>query len=503
MRPRTLFWKLFLGNALVLGVVVFVSSVVVFGAFNRFTVPESGTRHMVWATLMTAVLTSLVAAMVLARFWSARIRRITAAARRLSRGDLSAKAEVFGSDETAILARSLNQMRDHLVRHLGTIDRQRRTLSSLLAQLREGVVVTGPDERIVLVNPEAQRLLRLTSPKPDGTFEGLTVERCIPQHDLQLLLRPAAQFGADQSENTHVDPSIVPPAEAEGHFQEIRIQVGGPDGPVSLLARACDMLLPATDGEAESSSGPSRPGRLLVLTDITELARAIQVKADFASNASHELRTPLSAIVAAVETIRSLDPQEYRKDADHFLDVIERHSRRMQAMVVDLLDLARLESPLVSFDSVRLPTRDVITEMHDAFADTLVDKELQWQVTIAPDCRELVAQPDLIRIALRNLIENAIRFTPAGGRVELVAQRVNGSVQLEVVDTGCGIPPAEQPRVFERFYQVGRARSGPDRGTGLGLSIVRHAVAAMNGTVELQSAVGKGTRVTIVLPQSG
>lgn len=453
-------------------------------------------RRLVWTVAVVAVLSVVFLALAFAQFWSRRIRRLTAAARRFSRGDLTARVDVSGTDETAVLARSLNELRDNLVRQLDTIDRQRRTLSSLVSQLREGVVVTGAEGRIVLVNPEARRLLQISSPRADGSFEGLTIEQCIPQHDLQELLRPTPGTGSD-SQTTSMEPRSNIGVAGD---QETRLQLDGPTGPISLLARACDVALPA-DQPNRGNEEASAPGRLLVLTDITELSRALQVKTDFAANASHELRTPLSAILAAIETIRSLDPQA-ESAAAQFLNVIERHSRRMQAMVVDLLDLSRLESPLARFEPSRLRTKDVFAEMQSIFSDDIDARSLNWHVEIDPACHEWHAHPDLVRIVLRNLLENAIRFTPPGGRIELSARRADGSVRLQVTDTGCGIPAAEQSRVFERFYQVERARSGPDRGTGLGLSIVRHAVAAMEGTVELQSTVGEGTRVTVSIPQA-
>jgi two-component system phosphate regulon sensor histidine kinase PhoR len=132
-----------------------------------------------------------------------------------------------------------------------------------------------------------------------------------------------------------------------------------------------------------------------------------------------------------------------------------------------------------------------------------MEKRLHWSVTVAGGCEQAVTHPELLRIVLRNLIENAIQFTAADGHLEVRVDRDGRDIALTVIDDGCGIAPEEQQRVFERFYQVGRARSGPGRGTGLGLSIVRHAVAAMEGTIDLQSVVGRGTQVTVRIPDRG
>jgi len=459
-------------------------------------------HRLVWAIGLAGLLTVVLLALGLARLWIRPIRRITLTARSLSRGDLSARVPVTGNDELAMLARSFNQMRDRLASHLEMIDRQRRTLESLVAQLGEGVVVAGPDGRIVLINPAAVRLLGLAPPQNNlGTFEGRAVEQCIPQHGLQKMLLP-------NPPGTGVPPD-ADDAAAETGSRDVPLHVQGPDGPVSLLVRASDVALPVFSGAGGEHAEAGRPatGRLLVLTDVTELSRAIQVKTDFAANASHELRTPLAAIRAAVETLMQMDLTRDAGPAKDFLSVIDRHSERMQAMVADLLDLSRIESAPRQFEPETITIRDLFKDIRARFEDPILQRKLRWQEDVAEPLVSIRANPYLLRLALDNLVDNAIKFTDPGGQVRIACRRTGGGpgeappVAIEVADTGCGIPEAEQGRVFERFYQVGRARTGGLRGTGLGLSIVRHAVAAMRGTVHLESRVGQGTRVTILIPQ--
>ena len=444
---------------------------------------QRATRHRLLGTVaVVGLLATLLLAVGLARLWSRPIKLITETARSLSRGDLAARAEIGGDDELATLARSLNQMRDHLAAHLETIDRQRRTLGSLLEQLHEGVVVAGPDGRIVLINPAAMRLLGA-----DGMIEGRAVEECIAQHDLQELLLPG-------------------PHPAEPAVREVRIRAEGQDGEIALLARGSTILLPTSPADGGTPGSAAMTGRLLVLTDVTELARMIQIKADFAANASHELRTPLSAIRAAVETLLQIDLERDAESAQHFLSVVDRHSSRLEAIVADLLTLSRIESSPGQFQPGTAAPRDIIADFAARHPERIEGKRLQLSVDIPPELATIPANPHLLRLVLENLLDNAIKFTDPGGRIEVVCRRTmlaNGTpaVELVVSDNGCGIPEEDQARVFERFYQVERARSGTaTRGTGLGLSIVRHAVAAMNGTVELTSRVGEGTRVIITLP---
>jgi signal transduction histidine kinase len=237
------------------------------------------------------------------------------------------------------------------------------------------------------------------------------------------------------------------------------------------------------------------------------LANMVQIKADFAANTSHELRTPLSAIRGAVETLLDMDFTDDPESARKFLGVIDRHSSRMMAMITDLLNLSRLESSQGRFEPTTVRPREFLAELQTHYSDILLSKNLHWQGCSEEPLETIAVNPYLLRLTLDNLVDNAIKFTESGGRISVACRRDAEqslgprSVLIEVADTGCGIPEEEQGRVFERFYQVERARSGAARGTGLGLSIVRHAVAAMHGTVALRSKVGEGTTVTITIPQ--
>lgn len=449
------------------------------------------TTRLIWTVGAVLLLAAVLLAMGLAGLWSRPIRHITQTARSLSRGDLSARVQIMsGKDELALLARSLNRMRDGLVAHLQTIDRQRRTVESLLAQIHEGVIVAGPDGRIVQINPAALRLLGLAGEaaayEATEPFVGRPIDECIPHPAVGRMLRGGTHNGEHEG------------GLASG-LGEARLQFETAAGRVHVLARADDIQLSESGGD-EAAPGV---GRLLVLTDITELARTIQMKTDFVANASHELRTPLSTIRAAVETLMNLDPAEDPDAARRFISVVDRHSARLTELVSDLLDLARVESPTTRFEPEPLRPRDVFDDLESRFGEKARAKGLRF-ATDAGACGacSFRVHPHLIRLVLDNLVDNAIKFTDSGGAVRVLARCDNATAAVDVIDTGCGIDPADQERVFERFFQVERARSGPRPGTGLGLSIVRHAVAAMGGRVTLQSEVGKGTRVSVTWKQA-
>jgi signal transduction histidine kinase len=262
-------------------------------------------------------------------------------------------------------------------------------------------------------------------------------------------------------------------------------------------------------------------GVLIVLRDISTLAGAVQMKTDFVANASHELRTPIAAIKVAFETLAECiddDPVQ----ANRCMTIIAGHLRRFEEMLRDLLDLSRVESPDLRPMLSPLPANDVILALQSLWQHAADEKGVELRFKL--DDPDLVFQSDkrLLDLILRNLIENALKFTPAGGHVTVEIARhalppdaaraheqLTGEgfseVIVTVTDSGIGIPAEHLDRVFERFYQVDAARTGTNagRGTGLGLAIVKHAALALGGSIKLASTMGKGTTATCVLPQIG
>jgi two-component system phosphate regulon sensor histidine kinase PhoR len=457
------------------------------------------------AAIATVVIATAIFRAVLQRSLTRRIETVATHARRLATGQLSARPEIDGSDEFSSIAQSLNEACGRWSADLESLDRQRRMLLSLLDQLHEGVVVVRMDGRIALMNPAAIRLLNVRAADESHplAFEGALVEQVVSQHTLQRLLRHDGSVGRSRSgDQEEVWSDVGDPAESNGQSvdrvpmdeAEARLQLERAGVSMHVLARASDLVLPNADGAEDASVG-----RLLVLTDITELNRTIQMKADFVANASHELRTPLSNIRAAVETLLQMDLRSEPDEAGRFLNIVDRHSTRLTAMVSDLLELARLESPEAVFEHEPVNPHDLMNEIGERFASAIESKGVLFSAHCAlPSGDAIDINPRLIRLALDNLVENAIKFTESGKRVMVECRREDDLALFTVRDEGCGIPESEQERVFERFYQVERARSGmAARGTGLGLSIVRHAVAAMRGSVSLRSRVGEGTEVTL------
>jgi two-component system phosphate regulon sensor histidine kinase PhoR len=264
-----------------------------------------------------------------------------------------------------------------------------------------------------------------------------------------------------------------------------------------------------------------------ILHETTELRHLLKVRQDFVANASHELRTPLTSITGYVETLLSLAPNE-PPEMQRFLSIIQKNVSRMNLLVSDLLDLAKLDAKELTDENLkRVKVEEVVTTALQMVDDQAREKEIILIRETENLPNELTAcwEKDRIIQALFNVLDNAVKYTPPGGQVRLSANRVQRSafgvqrkediderrmtnnelvdfIEISVADTGIGIPKEHLSRIFERFYRVDKARSRELGGTGLGLSIVKHIIESHGGTIQVQSMLGQGSTFTIVLPLS-
>jgi two-component system phosphate regulon sensor histidine kinase PhoR len=241
-------------------------------------------------------------------------------------------------------------------------------------------------------------------------------------------------------------------------------------------------------------------GAVLVLHDITDLRRADQMRRDFVANVSHELRTPLTAIKGYAEAL--IDEPDDAEARQRFLEVIHRHSTRMEQLVKDLLRLARLDAGQETAEPVSSDMRLLVTTVVADFETAARHKRQQLRTHVAPEAGTLVVDPAKFHDILRNLVENAVNYTPDGGRIDVTADLHDGRYRLIVTDTGPGIPPDDLSRVFERFYRVDKSRARPG-GTGLGLAIVRNLVHVLGGEISVANRDSGGAAFTVLLPLGG
>jgi signal transduction histidine kinase len=242
-------------------------------------------------------------------------------------------------------------------------------------------------------------------------------------------------------------------------------------------------------------------GTVVLLRDVTEERKLDELRRDFVANVSHELRTPLTILKSYLETLLGGAVQQDRRLTRRFLLVLQRETDRMVRMVNDLLQLSRLDYQQGPGERRSVDLAALLREVTGGMALRLERRGLALRLGLPSTLPSVSGDPEQLKQVLNNLLENAVKFTPRGGRVtvEVVAQEQ--AVYVKVCDTGMGIPPEDLPRIFERFYRVEKGRSRQHGGTGLGLSIVRQIVESHGGAVWAESQVGQGTCVTFSLPR--
>jgi two-component system phosphate regulon sensor histidine kinase PhoR len=389
-------------------------------------------------------------------------------ARAMSEGDFSVRAPIRSPDEIGQLGRALNVMATSLQDKLGDLQRERAKIAAILDSMVEGVIAVDGQDHLLLINERARVILGVGR----GREEGKPFLEVVRNVDLHGLLRQARATGQGVLTTREV---IV------AGLAERRLQVNAV--PLQL--------------------GADEPGVAMVLHDITELRRLEQVRTEFIANVSHELRTPLTAIQGYLETLLS-GALEDRGHARQFLEVVARHTERLGRLLNDLTDLSNIELGKVSLRIEPTVLGEVVDSVIGIIRPRAQRGGVSLHTVLAPDAPPVKADRDRLAQILINLVDNAVKYTPAGGQVSVTADRAAGGlVEIAVRDTGVGIPAEDLPRITERFYRVDKARSRELGGTGLGLAIVKHLVMAHGGELRITSEVDKGTVVRVTLPGAG
>jgi two-component system phosphate regulon sensor histidine kinase PhoR len=435
-------------------------------AFVRLSLPLTEIAQQQHAILLLAlggVGTALPVAAALAWLLSAPLaRRVTAiaeVARRYATGDMTRPTRGYGDDELGEVARALDGTIQELGRRVNELAHDRRHLRAILAGMVEGVIVIDAQGRLVMANGAARAMLKL-----DDSATGRRYQEWMRQSEL---------------------------------FAELTMALKGeaPAGVEFVLARDPSRTCVARAAPAGAPEG----GAVLVLHDISDLRRADRVRRDFVANVSHELRTPLTAIRGYVEAL--IDDPPPPDDRRRFLEIIARHTDRMERLVKDLLRLARLDAGQETTEMEDCDVNAIIQAVAHELASVIATKETTVEIAIPPDVRTITSDPAKLHDVLRNLLENAVNYSPEKGTVRVEAERSDAAVALRVLDTGPGIPAADLTRVFERFYRVDKSRSRAPGGTGIGLAIVKHLVELLGGTVTAGNRPEGGAAFTVRLPQ--
>lgn len=421
--------------------------------------------RMAVAGAVAAALVALVSFLI-ARFISGGLERMRRGAERFAAGDFLHRVEGFATEELDALSAAMNRMAAQLAERIDIITRQQNEQEAVLSSMSEGVLAVDGSGKVINLNPAAARMLDAAR----EAVRGRLVHEALRKPDIIRFVESALES-------------------AEPVEDDIRIRVSGKD----------DRFLHASGAALRGADG-GKIGALIVLHDVTRLQKLENVRRDFVANVSHEIRTPITSIKGFVETI--LDGAiESREDTERFLNIVLRHTDRLNAIVDDLLALSRIEKQNEGGGVELVPgeLRGVVDSAVEVCAPRVEERGLRLEVA-CPAGLAARLNSSLLEQAVVNLIDNAVKYTPAGKRVRVSGRRAGETVVIEVEDEGCGIEKRHLPRLFERFYRVDQARSRELGGTGLGLSIVKHIVIAHGGSVEVDSTPGQGSDFRIILP---
>jgi two-component system, OmpR family, phosphate regulon sensor histidine kinase PhoR len=424
---------------------------------------ENGFRALL-GPFAIALVVSGAAALVAARGIATAIGRRASEAKSVAHsyaaGDFSQRLRDESADELGQVSRSLDEAVQLLRVRLAALARDRARMEAILTGMVEGVLVVDDRGTVELANEAARRLLHLR-------------DEAVGRRYLDLIRQPDIVAQISRSlRDEHTDA------------QELAL---GHDSAQIVIARTTRVATPTSSGA------------VLVLHDITDLRRADRIRRDFVANVSHELRTPLTAIRGYVEALldSSLDELETRR----FLEIIAKHSSRMERLVKDLLRLARLDAGQEPLDRSRCSVEVLFAGVVNELAPVLEGQEQTADIEIAPGAETVMGDAAKLHDVVRNLVENASNYSPEGTTIYLRARPHDDRIVIEVADEGPGIPEAQLTRVFERFYRVDKARSRESGGTGLGLSIVKHLVGLHGGDVRAANQPEGGALFTVSLPK--
>jgi len=426
---------------------------------------QSESRKMILLSAALASILALFIGLLLARRSTAPLRSMTQLAQNMAAGRSHGRApEGRGSIEMRELATAFNSMEEQLDQRMSAITGERNKLAAILAGINEGLLAVDGDERILMVNGLAAELLRLDA----QADQGRPLWECSRVAEACELLTEAI---------------------GENRFLRREIFLVNEERPRIIELKASP--LPSEDGRPQ--------GAVLVLNEVTELRQLEAIRRDFIANASHELKTPLTVIRGLAETLHD-DPQMSPETRERFLEKLNKQVGRLSELVGDLLSLSRLEDDRAHFEMEAL---DLAALAKECIADQQAAAEAK-NIELAAELPQLalpvMGDRNALRQALDNLLDNALKYTPEGGKVTLRAEALEGQALVEMADSGIGIEPEDQVRIFERFYRVDKARSRELGGTGLGLSIVKHTVLSHGGEISVESEPGRGSRFRLRLP---
>ncbi|RAK06639.1 PAS/PAC sensor signal transduction histidine kinase [Halanaerobium saccharolyticum] len=383
------------------------------------------------------------------------LETVTETAEKISEGDLTQRIPVRKyNSEIEKLARMFNYMAEELEEKITEISQEKNRIEAILESMVDGVIAVDKEGKISLINPAARRIFNIEAEK----IKGKEIISSLFNHRIDMYLQRAFD-------------------KKESISREIKYK-----NPEQKIIQAT--FIPLLDDQDNINGG------VIVLTDITELRKLETVRNDFVANVSHELRTPLTSMVGYLDTLLESDIED-QETRDRFLRIIKEETDRLSILIKDLFNLSKIESQ--SFDLKVENFEEVLTKVVNLLEKNAENKKIDFTVQIPDNLSPVYMVREQIKQVLINLIDNAIKYTPAGGKIEVKVEKEGDKVYFFVKDNGIGIPKADQERIFERFYRVDKARSRVLGGTGIGLSIVRNIVKQHGSEIQVKSREGEGS----------
>ncbi len=407
--------------------------------------------------MAVATLLIIMAAWLISRISTRPIRRLTTAARQIASGDFEQRIPVDTGDEIGDLARSFNDMSLKLSGTVQAISRDRTRLAAILDNMADGVIMTDAEGNVSMANRAAKALFGI---RDDATR---TLIEAVRDHEMDDLLKQCLKTAEAQTAQYESNT-------ARRYIRAIAVPVIHED----------------------------LRGTLLLIQDLTDLRDLQTTRRELIGNVSHEFRTPLAGIKAMVETLRG-GAIDDRERADDFLLRIDGEVDRLTQIVSELTELSRIEMGRAEMHLEPVNLNLLIEDIINQLGPQIERQELTAELDMAGNLPLVDADPTRLRQAIVNIVHNAIKFTPPGGRILLTTRVEDRSVILDIADSGTGIASGDLPHVFERFYKADRARSGKG-GTGMGLAISKHIVEAHGGRISVQSTEGRGSTFSLSIP---
>jgi two-component system phosphate regulon sensor histidine kinase PhoR len=415
----------------------------------------------IFLAMMIVAVIALFIALIFSYRLTAPIRSMERFTERLRQGEPSGSIILKTSDETKNLADNINYLVDELQSQIRLANEEKSKLMTAFTSMTEGVLILNAEDKIEFVNQALSNMLA----EQYGDINGKTLMEAFLNADLQ---KSFLKF-----KETHATI-----------FEEVTLGIFDP------------VILSVSISSVHNYPGEEKV--MVVFHDVTRLKKLEKIRVDFVANVTHEIRTPLTAIIGYLETINA--GAVHSDDAKRFIDISLKQAQRLNRLVEDLLVISKVELGEIKLNFEEVSVRDAFVSALPLVEAKAGLKKINIQNNLPENLPHIRADRDRLTQILVNVLDNAVKFTPEDGSIFIDAGQKDNYIVLTITDTGIGIPKEEVQRLGERFYRVDRSRSRDLGGTGLGLSIVKHLMIAHGGRMEIESQLGRGTKVSLYFP---